>query len=490
MMLRPLPPVTALFLGLVSTPALATGPGADGKAEVSLGGGDAKADADAPKTKRAKPGKRKDTPWIRRWAPERNMGELGVYGGVLLPSRRIELFEADTSLVDQGYKPLASLVPDFGLRLGYFPIRFFGVEAEGGVLPGQTEAGDSALLWTARGHLVAQLGLWSVTPFITAGAGLLGVSSDRTSVGNDVDAAAHLGGGVKFYLSRYTMLRLDVRDIIAARRGRDAGVVHSAEILLGLSITLGRDRNEAPPPPPDTDGDGILDPDDECKDEPGVAEYNGCPIPDVDGDGILDPDDECIAIPGVAEYDGCPIPDTDGDGILDPDDECKDEPGVAEYDGCPIPDTDGDGILDPDDSCVDEPETANGFQDEDGCPDEIPKEVAKFTGVIDGIFFATNKATIRDKSKPILGKALQVLQKYPSVRVEISGHTDDRGSVQHNLELSQARADAVKQWLVTEGIDASRVTTRGAGPNDPVANNKSKKGRAKNRRIEFKLIMQ
>ena len=458
MMLRLLTPSTALLLGLASTSVIAAEPKAGGKAKVSLGKTDADADADATKTP---PGKRKDQPWIRRWTPERNQGELGLYGGVLLPSRRVELFQADPTLADQGYQPFAAVAPDVGLRLGYFPIRFFGIEGEGGVMPARVDAGDSALLWTARGHLVAQLGISSITPFLVAGAGLLGVSSDRSVVGNDVDASAHFGVGVKFYLSRYTVLRLDLRDIIAARRGRDAGIVHNPEILLGLSFTLGRKRNEAPPPPPDTDGDGFADPDDECPEMPGVAEYLGCPVPDVDGDGILDPDDECIAIPGVADYDGCPIPDTDGDGILDPDDACKDEP-----------------------------ETTNGFEDADGCPDEIPKEVAKFTGVIKGIYFATNKAVIRDKSKPVLAKALEVLEKYPSVRVEVSGHTDNRGSAERNLELSEQRADAVKQWLVEAGIDSSRITTVGAGSNSPIASNRSKKGRANNRRIEFKLLMQ
>jgi len=73
------------------------------------------------------------------------------------------------------------------------------------------------------------------------------------------------------------------------------------------------------------------------------------------------------------------------------------------------------------------------------------------------------------------------------VRLEISGHTDNRGAAEHNLELSQRRADAVKLWLVERGIDASRITTRGAGQAAPIANNKKKRGRAKNRRIEFKL---
>jgi len=270
------------------------------------------------------------SPWLRRFTPEPNLIELGIYGGVLLPSPRIELFHADLDLPDQGFKPLASLAPDLGLRLGYYPLRFFGVEAEGGVMPTKTAAGDTALLWTARGSIVGQLGLSSITPFVLVGGGLLGVSSDPAALGDDVDATLHVGGGLKFFLSRFTMLRLDLRDIIAARRGYDAGVIHNPEVLLGLSITLGREHHEEPPPPPDSDDDGIADPDDECIDEPGVAELRGCPLPDSDGDGVLDPDDECSDEVGVPEYQGCPIPDADGDGILDPDDECRDEVGVPE----------------------------------------------------------------------------------------------------------------------------------------------------------------
>ncbi|MEX1365070.1 MAG: OmpA family protein, partial [Nannocystaceae bacterium] len=183
-----------------------------------------------------------------------------------------------------------------------------------------------------------------------------------------------------------------------------------------------------------------------------------------------------------------PIPDTDGDGILDPDDQCVDVPGVEAYQGCPIPDTDGDGILDPDDQCVDVPENDNGYQDDDGCPDEIPKKVKIFTGVIEGIFFDTGKATIKPKSIPKLDKALALLKEYPDIRIEVSGHTDDRGDDALNLRLSLKRADAVKTYFTDRGIDPSRIETRGAGEDEPIASNNKKQGRAKNRRIEFKLL--
>jgi OOP family OmpA-OmpF porin len=413
------------------------------------------------------------------------MWELGVFAGVMFPHPRLELFEFDQSLPDGGFKRHRGVAPDIGLRVAYMPLRVFGLEAEGAVMPSQLASGDAATLWAIRGHALAQLPFWSVTPFVVAGVSGLGVASDRSAVGNDVDMGFHFGAGVKVFISRYTAVRLDVRDNLSARRGVGDGVIHSPEVLLGFSFTLGRKKSEGPG---DRDGDGILDPDDKCPDTPGVPEYDGCPIPDSDGDGILDPDDKCPDTPGVPEYDGCPVPDTDGDGIPDDRDGCPETPGVEEYAGCPIPDSDGDGILDPDDKCPQEPETSNNYQDADGCPDEVPKEVEKFSGVIEGIYFDTNKATIQPKSKPRLDNAVETLKKYPDLKLEISGHTDDRGDDAHNMDLSRRRAEAVRDYLVTAGIDASRLKTRGAGESEPIDTNDTSKGRAKNRRIEFKRV--
>lgn len=185
-----------------------------------------------------------------------------------------------------------------------------------------------------------------------------------------------------------------------------------------------------------------------------------------------------------------PLPkDSDGDGFADGDDKCPNQAGIAP-DGCPDPDPDKDGVIGPNDKCPTEAETANGYQDADGCPDEIPAEVKKFTGVIQGIEFDTGKATIRPKSKPVLDEALKVLRDNPDVRIEVSGHTDDVGDAKKNVELSQKRADAVKEYFVSQGVDAARITTRGAGPDQPIADNKTAEGKQKNRRIEFKLLTQ
>ncbi len=416
------------------------------------------------------------TPWIKRYRPQRNQMEVGIYGGVLLPAKDHELYNPSQTWL--AYK---SVAPDIGLRFGYYPLSFLGVEVEGGVAPTRTSDNKGALLGMFRGYGVLQLP-YRVAPFALIGYGIMGT----TALGKDVDPALHFGGGVKFYVNKRIALRLDVRDNLAAQYKVDAGRTHNPEVLLGLSIVLGRKQEVVKDK--DTDGDGFLDSQDDCVRVPGVAP-RGCPAPaadgDRDGDGFLDSQDSCPDQPGVAP-DGCPEPDSDGDGFLDSKDRCPAVAGV-DPDGCPPPDKDGDGILDRDDKCVDIPETKNNYQDADGCPDEIHKDIVKFTGVIQGIYFDVDKDTIKAKSRPTLDAAVKVLKDFPDVKVEVSGHTDSDGDRQHNVDLSQRRADSVKQYLVDKGIDTGRITTRGAGPDQPIADNKTKDGKAKNRRIEFKL---
>jgi OOP family OmpA-OmpF porin len=225
-----------------------------------------------------------------------------------------------------------------------------------------------------------------------------------------------------------------------------------------------------------------MDPDDQCVREVGVAP-SGCPVRDADADGVLDADDQCISEKGGAPT-GCP--DTDQDGFLDRADKCPELAG-ASPDGC-VADADGDRILGADDRCPDRAETPNGFEDGDGCPDELPAAVKEFMGVIAGIEFDNNQASIRASSELALDKAVAVLTEYPSLRIEIIGHTDNRGSREHNIELSQRRADAVRAQLAAKGIDPNRIQTTGAGPDTPLATNDTAAGRQKNRRIEFRVI--
>jgi outer membrane protein OmpA-like peptidoglycan-associated protein len=505
MHIRPIGIVVLFSATLLPGRALASPPleaesGGDASLEVSTTAGtdgvEGEAEADAPSSGA---GDRADKPWIKRWAPERNMAEIGIYGGVLLPTPNHEWFGADLDLPEQGFKPLGAVAPDIGLRAGYYPLRFFGVEAEGGVMPARLSDGSgSPLLYTVRGHLVGQLGLWSVTPFVLVGAGAVGVSSPRDVLGKDTDPALHFGGGVKIYINRYVMLRLDIRDVVSYKSGvENVFISHSPEILLGLSVTLGRKKDEAPA---DRDGDGILDKNDTCPDEAetvnGYQDEDGCPEKDSDGDGFWDNQDSCPAeAETVNEYkdeDGCPEADPDSDGFFDEQDSCPAEAETVnefeDEDGCPEADPDADRFFDEKDSCPEQPESDNGYKDDDGCPDEVPKEVQDFTGTIKGITFDTDKDTIRKSSTKALDQAVEVLKANADIRIKISGHTDNQGDPTHNLDLSKRRAAAVKQYLVDHGVDAGRIETEGYGSEKPVDTNDTKTGRGNNRRIEFEIL--
>ncbi|HEY5950261.1 MAG TPA: OmpA family protein, partial [Kofleriaceae bacterium] len=230
--------------------------------------------------------------------------------------------------------------------------------------------------------------------------------------------------------------------------------------------------------------------------------------PDRDHDGILNESDQCPDQPedkdGFEDEDGCPDPDNDHDGILDANDQCPVEPedkdGFQDDDGCPDPDNDGDGIPDAKDVCPSQPEVKNGYQDEDGCPDEIPDNVKKFVGVVQGINFKLGSADLLPSATKVLDKAVAVLNEYPDLKLEIQGHTDDqplgkKAKFKTNDELSQARAESVRDYLSAMGIAISRLVAHGYGAQKPIEDPKGLKGakltsaRAKNRRVEFQIIV-
>ncbi|MCL6293554.1 OmpA family protein [Jejuia spongiicola] len=230
---------------------------------------------------------------------------------------------------------------------------------------------------------------------------------------------------------------------------------------------------------PDTDGDGIEDSKDSCPNEAGLAEFNGCP--DADGDGVADKDDNCPTVAGLKALAGCP--DADGDGVTDADDSCVNTAGPAANKGCPWPDTDGDGVLDKDDNCVD----VKGTVANNGCPevsDEVQKQLNEYAKTI---LFDTGKSTIKTQSAAVLGDIIKILKEYPNSKFTVEGHTDSVGSEKLNQRLSDSRANSVKEYLVKNGIDAFRLSALGYGESKPIDSNKTRKGRANNRRVEINL---
>lgn len=350
------------------------------------------------------------------------------------------------------------------------------------------------------------------------------------------------GAGVNFFLTDDLKLGLeynavapftDYLDGVSELRNPDAGDFYSL-ILVKLSTSISPkdtdgdglldkdDRCPEDPGPlenkgcPDRDGDGISDRADKCPDTPGIRSLRGCPdtdedgiadneddcpslagpeenngCPDADGDGIIDPEDNCVNTPGLPEYAGCP--DTDGDGIIDNRDDCPRKKGIPALNGCP--DTDGDGVADSADDCPNEAGTvANG-----GCPEEdadgeeevvIEKEDQETLDfAAQNIQFELNSARLTQESKKILNNVADVLNRYNQYNVRISGHTDNSGSAEYNLELSEKRSKACLDFLINEAsVSPDRISYAGYGETQPIASNDTEGGKRLNRRVEFKLI--
>jgi outer membrane protein OmpA-like peptidoglycan-associated protein len=246
--------------------------------------------------------------------------------------------------------------------------------------------------------------------------------------------------------------------------------------------------------PIDTDGDGVPDGIDTCANTPKGAQVDekGCPK-DSDGDGVFDGIDTCPGTAAGCKVDekGCPV-DSDADGVCDGVDQCANTPSGARVDekGCPV-DSDGDGVADGLDQCPNTP--AGARVDKDGCPIELTNREVEMLdkGVITArdIYFDTGKSTLKPESEATLKELCSIFQQWPSLKVEIGGHTDAQGSNATNDKLSQERADAVEGWLKGNcpNSGVGDFTTKGYGESKPVASNGTAKGRATNRRVEFRI---
>jgi OmpA-OmpF porin, OOP family len=363
------------------------------------------------------------------------------------------------------------------LRLGAEWNRWLVTEIGVGMLPYKSD-GDSNTALDYHGSVLLQLNRDGLVPYLGLGGGAYhNISGGR---GTDLDYEVHYALGARYMVTDWLALRAEARHLMTDGY-EGSGVANNLLFTGGIDIFAWRADDgdpEAEPEPMDSDGDGIIDANDACPELVGHASASGCP--DRDGDGVTDINDACPNTPGLTEKKGCP--DSDGDGIIDSSDACPNTFGLSSLGGCP--DRDGDGIADGSDECPDQ----RGTVELKGCPVPMPDEVRKsFEGALEGIYFKTGSAEIQSRSFPVLDRTVETLLKYEGVTVGIEGHTDSRGKDDANRELSQSRAEAVRDYLVSKGVAAGRLEVQGFGEEKPIASNKSKRGRAKNRRIEFRI---
>lgn len=267
-------------------------------------------------------------------------------------------------------------------------------------------------------------------------------------------------------------------------------------------------------PARDTDGDGVDDSADKCPRRAGPASREGCPVRDVDEDGVEDARDACPRLAGVLERQGCPVEDVDRDGVEGAADKCPEDAGPPSRDGCPEEDADQDGVPDAVDACPQEEGFASlrgcaerdtdsdsvsdhrdncpreaGAPDNQGCPARQRQLVIirpDRLELLERIGFESGTATLQARTLPLLDNVARVLVAHPELgRILIESHTDNRGDPENSRALSQARADAVLAYLMTQGVPGARLEARGHGPDRPLQSNETSQGREANRRTEL-----
>ena len=362
-------------------------------------------------------------------------------------------------LGDASFHPVLNGAIAFGARIArpFFP--WLTPELELAIAPTDTTsvggAAPASVVWLEpRLHLRFDiLPGRRFIPFIVVGGGApVALSAARKTFDSGIIGDGYVGGGVRLDTRKGFAFRLDAR--VALVPGIDHVIDPEVEVNLGAEFHIGeyhRARRVAiAPPPPDRDGDGIADGQDHCPDR------------------------------------------------------SEDADGFDDLDGCPDIDNDGDLVLDIADKCANVPETYNGFEDDDGCPDTLPPEVDALRGTVEGLLYADGETVVRDSAQPNMDKLAALMTKYPSIRVVLIGHTDDREAKQFatviegqpapdlaalSADLSRARAESVKQALVAAGVKPNRVDVEGHGAEEPVTDNDNPRGRLANRRVEIKLYV-
>ncbi len=345
-----------------------------------------------------------------------------------------------------------------------------------------------------RYSLMSLIGSKTIDPSLTLGGGY-------TFLGDSSFGTINPGAGLTFWFTENVGLALGTAYKMAFEDKTDNNVRSHFQHTAGITFQFGGkdtdsdgiyDKDDACPEVaglkqfngcPDTDGDGIIDGSDACPDVFGLAALNGCP--DTDGDGIADKDDACPNVKGLASFKGCP--DTDGDGVTDASDKCPTVAGPASNGGCPILDADKDGVPDLQDDCP----TVAGPASNRGCPEVTPEVVESLKIQARSVFFNTGKSTFKVGDAATISSLdamREILRNYPNAKFSIEGHTDSDGSDKFNQKLSEDRANAVRNVLIEKGVKPENLTAVGFGESKPIETNKTKAGKAQNRRTEVRHV--
>ncbi|MES1944848.1 OmpA/MotB [Salinisphaera sp. PC39] len=331
-------------------------------------------------------------------------------------------------------------------------------------------------------------------PYLGGGVGAARLDYEALDFNeDDMVFAYQVGAGISYDLTDYTSVSLGYRYFGTDDPSFSTGSSDFQDLdseyqqhaaLLSLRYTF------APAERPDSDGDGVPDIHDECPNTPkgAAVDSKGCPL-DSDGDGVPDYKDKCPNTPKGVQVgpEGCPL-DSDGDGVPDYKDECPNTPAGTQVDdkGCPlVQDADGDGVPDDRDQCPDTPEGVAVLAN--GC-------AVGQSAILQGVNFEFNRTRLTASAQRILDRVATALKDSPEFRVEIAGHTDSLGSASYNRQLSQERAEAVRQYLIQQGVDGDRLVAEGYGESEPIADNTNPdgtdnpEGRATNRRVELRVV--
>ena len=314
-----------------------------------------------------------------------------------------------------------------------------------------------------------------LVPYMTAGLGVASI--------NNAYYTAYVPVGLGLQIKAKQGSFINILSTYRAEASALTKMHYNHSISYSLPLKLREKKPVMLPPAPvvaDNDNDGVVGSDDDCPNASGLVKYHGCPVPDSDNDGINDENDKCPTAEGTIKYKGCPIPDVDKDGINDEADKCPTAKGLSRYEGCPIPDTDKDGVNDEQDKCPSTP----GIIGNNGCADLQPL----VNQISSQLKFESGKVKLSKKGYQGLDSLVALMQNNTNISLVISGHTDNTGTLKINENLSLQRAMVVSNYLVKKGVDKKRMSQKGFADTRPIADNKTLKGRAQNRRADIEVV--